>query len=313
MHQRTDNLPHVVVLGALLSILTVGSLQAQVVDTAGLLTRLDPTIHKSRPGPEEIWRVGLHAGVGLDHHMAEGMTGLPGVPNCCDGFYTGSSSSWQGGFLAELPLAGDFSFGWRLALWSMEGGLKRTIREEINADRQLVIGEFVHSVSVAATSGNLDAYIGYRPFGRFSIRAGLQGTYQLSIDYSQEERLEHPEGVVYPNGRRTRLEYNGPVAIAQPLHLAASAGLRYDIPIVPDASWLISGEIGGYYGFTPLLEGTSWRMTGLVLGLALQRVHLFIPDLPDASIDVVLPIRSGPSESLGTERDEDPESLPEDD
>lgn len=318
MHQRTDNLPHVVVLGALLSILAIGSVAAQVVDTTSLLTLTstasDSTFTASpiRSGPHEIWRVGLHVDAGLDHHLADGMTGLPDVPNCCDGFFTGSGTTWYVGLLAELPiLENDLFIGWRLGISMADGGLERTIEEEVNADRRLVLGRFVHTVTATHTSANLDFYLNYRVLGQASVRLGMLGGYRLATEHTQEERLEHPEGVVYPNGRRTRLEFSGPVAIAQPLGVAAAAGLRYDIPIVRDHSWQISPEVVGYYGLTPLLEESSWRMVGLYAGIALQKVHVLIPDLAESELDVIFPIRSTPRGSLGTEADDDTETTPE--
>ena len=314
MHHLTDNLSHVIVVAAFfMAALAIERSTGQVLDPDLAVTSLDTTsTPRTLPGPREIWRGGAYVMVGRTLHTADGITGLPGVPNCCDGFYDGFGSVWSLGLTGEIPLSGhSLRVGWRFGASSYEGLLSRTIEEEINADRRLQIGRFEHSVTTSRFGFSLEPYIAFRPIHAGAVRLGFNAEFMVSSEFSQEERLVSPEGVTYSNGRRTRLEFSGPVEEANALFIGVTGGLQYEFSIDEQDEWRIVPELLGYYGFSEMLDETPWLVHGARVGLSLQRVSLIHPELADESLEVVFPIRSGPTESLGTEEEEGSETGPE--
>ncbi len=314
MHHLTDNLSHVIVVAAIFfAALAIENSKGQVSDST-LVTSLDTTTSPKRmlPGPREIWRGGAFVMVGRTLHTAEGITGLPGVPNCCDGFYNGYGSVWSLGLVGEIPISGhSIRVGWRFAASSYEGLLTRTIQEEINADRRLQIGLFEHSVTSSHFGFSLEPYLAFRPLRNGALRLGFNTEFMVSTAFSQEEQLVSPEGVTYSNGRRTRLEFSGPVEEANALFLGVTGALQYEFSISEDGEWVLVPEMTGFYGLSNMIDATPWLVHGARFGLSLQRVSLIHPELADESLEVVFPIRSGPTESLGTEDEGKAEEGPE--
>ena len=313
MHHLRDNLSHAIVVAVFLAAFAVEPSNGQVIDSI-LVTSLDSTTTpRALPGPKEIWRGGAYVLVGRTLHRAAGITGLPGVPNCCDGFNDGSGSVWSLGLVGEIPFSGHtFRIGWRFGASSYSGLLERTIFEEINADRSLVIGTFHHTVTSSSFGLHLEPYLAIRPIRKAALRLGGFGEFMLSTSFTQEEELVSPGGVTYSNGRRTRLEFSGPVEEANNFFVGVSGAVQYDLSISSDDTWLLVPEISGWYGLSNVIDETPWQVHGLRLGLSLQRVELIYPMLPDEDLDVIFPIRSEPVEGLGTEVDEEVESGPDD-
>ena len=311
MHQHTDNPHYTIVVAAVLFMIgcTFERAQAQVVDST-LNMRLDTTTRRTLPGPEEVWRAGAFVLLGRTLHTAEKITGLPGVPNCCDGFYNGSGATWEIGLLAELPIEGALRAGFRLGVSSYDGQLTRLIEEEVNADRSLVVATFEHSVTSSSFGLDIEPYLAYSPLKNLTARLGFGGEFLLSQSLSQVERLLEPEGITYSNGRRTRLEFSGEVEEANQMFMTVRAGVRYDLGLNRDNTWMIAPELVAWYGLTDMIEDTPWKVHGIRLGASLQRVSWKIPKLPDEDIEVIFPIRSEPTESLGTEVDEEMETGP---
>ena len=313
MHHSTDNPVFAIVVAAVLLIMigcSVERAHAQVVDST-LAMRYDTTTQRTLPGPVEVWRVGAYVLFGRTLHTAAQISGLPGVPNCCDGFFNGSGSTWEIGLLAELPVAGTLRAGWRLGVSSYDGQLSRIINEEVHANRSLVVATFEHSVSASHFGIDMEPYLSYSPLKNLGLRLGVGGEFMLSTSFSQVEHLVEPEGITYENGRRTRLEFSGPVEEANQLFVTLRSGIRYDLSLNRDNTWMVAPEIVGWYGLSDMLDETPWKMHGIRIGASLQRVAWKIPQLPGEDLEVIFPIRSEPIESLGTELDEEMESGPD--
>lgn len=302
MHRSGEKYPHVLIVVALTVVCAVRCSHAQGVDST-LITPIDSATPGSphAAGPKELWRAGLYLGAGQNLHMARGIPGLPGIPSCCPSYEQGSGSHFVAGLLGELPVTSTLRVGWDLIIGSYSGSLVTTQEEEVNADRQLVIATFEHTLSASLLGVGLETYIGYDVTRNLKVTAGLNGSYLLNRSFSQQELLASPEGITFENGKRTRLEFEGDVDQASPLSFAVAARVRYDLPITPDRTWVIAPEICAWYGLTPVIEDVPWTVHGVRIGVSLQRVKYFIPNVPTDPLDLIVPIRTGPKESMGSE------------
>ena len=253
--------------------------------------------------PEELWRAGVYFGLSRNLHRADHINGLPGVPSCCPDYTNGSGIGYSAGVLAEIPFADPWRVGWLLSLASYDGKLQTLEYEEVNANRALVVATFEHTIESNINAIGLESYIGYEVISNLKLRLGLRGDLLFGQNFSQQERLAAPEGITYETGRRTRLEFDGTVSSAAPLHGAVVGGIRYDLPINKNKSWAIAPEISGWYGLTDLIKDVPWSVHGLRLGVSLQYIARRIPRLSTDPVDLIVPIESVPTESTGSERE----------
>ena len=257
--------------------------------------------------PEELWRAGIYLGLSKNFYLADHIKGLPGVPSCCPDYTSGNGSGMGVSILAELPLDKKWRVGWRLSYASLGGELKTQQFEEVNADHDLVLATFEHTLAADITAIGLESYAGYQLMNNLKLMAGLRGDLLAGQGFRQEERLIDPEGITFENGSRIRMSYEGDIADASSLHLGLIGMLRYELEISEDHNWVLAPEAGGWYGLTKLVEGVPWKANGLRVGLSIQYIARDVPDLITDPLDVIVPIESRPGDASGSERDRERE------
>lgn len=254
--------------------------------------------------PEELWRAGLYFGMNRNLHRADHISGLPGVPSCCPDYTSGNGGGIAINALAELPFNDSWRLGWRLSYESLGGTLRTLEYEEVNADRDLVLATFEHTIESSITALGLESSVGFGVWDNFQLFAGLRADFLTGQEFRQQERLAEPEGVTYENGQRVRMEYEGEIQDAASFNLGIIGMLRYDFYINDDHTWVLAPEIGGWYGMTDVVADLPWRIHGGRVGLSVQYIARRIPSLVVEPVDLIVPIESEPGESSGTERDE---------
>ena len=291
------------VLAAIILITATIPVVAQTPDSSSL----SPSLSLTRIIPPELWRAGIYLGVSRNLHRADHIGGLPEVPSCCPDYTSGGGVGFGVSGLAELPLSDAWRVGWRLSFASLSGELRTQEFEEVNADRDLVLATFEHTIDAGISAVGMESYVGYELFGNLKIFGGIRGDLLISQNFRQQEQLVSPEGITYENGSRIRMAYEGDIANASSLHLGLVGTLRYEVPISPMADWVMAPEIGGWYGLTSLVEDLPWQVHGLRLGVSLQYIVRDIPKLISDPVELIVPIESEPGEASGTERDKEEE------
>ena len=221
-------------------------------------------------------RFGFVAGYGFNMHTAD-FRALPGVPNCCPQFESGSGSGPLGGIFSELPLSQSMLLGIRLSYITHDATLTQEEATTVIVGGVEQAGAFTHTVDATLSS------IGIEPTLNVHIVAGLYanvgmrlGTY-LTKDYSQKEEISQPEGVgtfLDSNGNdskaRVRNESSGEIPNAQSFLAQAVGGISYELPLNARRSMFLVPEVSYALSFTDVVDGITWKANGLRAGLALK-------------------------------------------
>ncbi|MFC2131504.1 OmpA family protein [Bacteroidota bacterium] len=204
---------------------------------------------------------------------------LPGIPNCCPNFETGTGNGFSIGMLYEKPLTDNILVGSR-AFFATIGATLSKIEPLISGvivEGQLRDGEFEHIIEADISTAGIEAYAGYKIIDDFMIRTGLRVSNVMTKTYDQVEKLTKPVGygtfldsLKNDSGKRTRNEFADNIPQANSLYLFAFAGLSYDLPMNKSGSLVISPEINFSYGFSPVVDNYDWHINYLSAGIAMK-------------------------------------------
>jgi hypothetical protein len=254
--------------------------------------------------PAERWRAGLAVDARLNLHWADKISGVPGVPSCCPAFTSGTGQGYSFDIIGEIPLTSLLRIGWRAGLTSYNATLRQEIFQEVNYERGIAVGRFEYTVDAEVLGAGLAALVLVEPLDRLFMSVGLRGDYLLSANYQQRETLISPEGILFENGRRVRLESVGQIPEAAALYPSAVGAVRFDLPLNRYETWILAPEIRGSFGLANVLADVPWHMHSVSAGLSLQYIMRRQPELQSSPLDLMVPIESKPAESPGTEKDE---------
>jgi outer membrane protein OmpA-like peptidoglycan-associated protein len=221
-------------------------------------------------------RFGFNAGFGINMHTAD-FRALPGVPNCCPQFESGSGSGPLGGVFTEFALSQSLLIGLRLSYITHDATLSQEEATTVIVNGVEQDGAFTHTVDATLSSIGLEPTLGIRITNGLFANVGLRlGTY-LSKEYSQKEEITQPDGVgtfLDSNGndskQRVRNESSGEIPNAQSFLAQAVAGVSYELPLNSRRSMLLVPEVSYALSFTDVVDGISWKANGLRAGLALK-------------------------------------------
>jgi outer membrane protein OmpA-like peptidoglycan-associated protein len=216
-------------------------------------------------------RYGIFAGYNFNFHSA-GFSNLPGVPNCCPQFESGSGSGPAFGVLFESPLNDKVMIGFRAGYFNRSGLLEKEQQTVISVDQVDQEGYFTHTIDANLTTLSFEPLVSYRVSNHFFVHVGAQAGFFLSASYEQKEEITQPtdRGVFRENGQRTRNEKQGDLPDAAPIQMGLSAGISYEMPLNKERTMLLAPELFFNYGFTDQVQDRDWKVASLRAGVAVK-------------------------------------------
>jgi outer membrane protein OmpA-like peptidoglycan-associated protein len=233
-----------------------------------LLAQPDPA-SDTRP------RYGIVAGVNINRHDAD-IRALPGVPNCCPRFQTGTGIGFSGGVFYQFSIGAPFSIWLRGSYMSHDGSLSEIERETFGVNGEPVAGEIEHSVDAMLGTIGLEPMLDYRITGGLSAMLGARAGFLFRRNYEQREELLTPTTGTFNNGSRIRNADTGIIGQTNRFNGSLLGGLSYEIPLNPKRTMILAPEVLLSYGLTNLVKDSLWKIHSLRIGVALK----FAPD-PD--------------------------------
>lgn len=226
---------------------------------------------------EPFLYIGPYAGLNFNFYNAD-FSKLPGFPNCCPQFTTGSGISFNFGGAINIPLDNQFSLEARLGLSGLNGTLSK---EQIignteirNTTQPFETSNIVDAISEYTIDANLlllglEPYIKYQVIPNLNLNGGLRLGYLMTKTFDQKEVLKSPNDVVFKETQsRSRNEYTDvviPEAKGMQLHLLLGASydleLTKSIKLVPDLR---------YYLPLTKVASVDWSVSQLSLSAALM-------------------------------------------
>lgn len=221
----------------------------------------------------ELWRVGGLFGAGPLDYNAD-MRSLPGIPSCCPGWTDGSGTFYTVGGAFELPLGTDIYFSTRLLFAGFSGTLEVLEEQLVTRDYDTVTATLRHTLELSQPAILFEELIGWRPFDRFRLLAGVRADFMIGGSFHQWEEIAAPEDIRFENDSRVRLDIEGDIPREQRANVAFLGGLRYDLPLQADGSLVLSPEIFYWHGASNLIGARQITMSGLRLGVGVSWVKL---------------------------------------
>lgn len=216
-----------------------------------------------------LLKYGAYGDYNFNIHSAN-FAKLPGVPNCCQNFESGTGSGVSFGGLLGIPFSSLFWLDLRLGYSSRNAILTSQQTTTIITGGNTTEGAFEHQIDATLATVGLMPMISYRPFGGFNLKLGVDGGYLLTKEYAQKEQLVKPESSgTFENGKRTRNEYSGEIPDASSILILGVGGISYEIPLNASGTVNLSPEVMYEYAFTPVVKGVDWSPHQIRMGASL--------------------------------------------
>jgi len=221
-------------------------------------------------------RYGVYGGISVNTHTAD-FRALPGVPNCCPLFESGSGIGPLFGIRYEHPLASSLLLS--IGVDYADGSARLSTREPvaIAAGTEAASGAFEHSIDATIRTLGIEPTVGVRLFNGLLLHAGLRLGAMLGPTYSQREEIVEPVGVGTfldslgnDSGLRTRNESGGDLPDASSVVFQGIAGVEYELPINASRTLMLAPSMSYALAFSDVVSSRSWKANALRVGITLK-------------------------------------------
>jgi outer membrane protein OmpA-like peptidoglycan-associated protein len=197
---------------------------------------------------------------------------LPGVPNCCPKFESGTGMGIAIGALMDIPIDDKIFIELRADYSQHNGTLKRTESTSIGIDGAEALGEFEHKITATLSSAGLTAMFAYSPIKRLSLFAGPRIGFTLQKSYEQSETLVSPSDRGYflgTDSSRVRNVSSGEIQDAQSINFGVELGARYEFPLNRSGNLFIAPELFFRIGMSQVVKDLTWSVHTLHGGISI--------------------------------------------
>ena len=253
--------------------------------------------------------IGLNFDYHLNMHTAN-FQRLPGVPNCCPKFESGSGAGIFAGLFYEYTFVPSVSAMFKIGYNSLNGLLATTETEYISQAGTGVWGEIEHKIDASLASVSFQPVISYYITDYFKISGGLSADMMLTNNFNQSEEIISPKGQVsfidtstgLPSGEYIRNRKDSTIPDASTLMLSAIGSLSYEFQLNKERSLLLVPELSFHYGLSHYVRDLTWTSNSARFGLSLvystAKYRLLEKEVP-GTIDLKLLLAENEIEVLG--------------
>ncbi len=199
---------------------------------------------------------------------------IPGYPNCCPHFESGTGSGVNLGLFVEYRLTNSVSAAIRGGFESMGGTM--TAREQdslttITTSTGVEQARIDHRITAHITNLHLEPQVLYT-FGQgIWLQASLPICSSLRTQFDQIEQLAPDQSGIFNTGLRTRNAFDAQeIPKAMSLYLMARVGVRMDVPLNKKKTLIASPELNYTWLLPRVSQDVEWRIHALQAGVSLR-------------------------------------------
>jgi outer membrane protein OmpA-like peptidoglycan-associated protein len=245
------------------------AIQLLAVAIAGILLS-QSTISAQTPSSTE--RYGLFGGYNINFHSAD-FRALPGVPNCCPKFESGSGGGLAFGAIYEMAISRKFWLTFQAGFATLGATLKRS--EYVPAlrvadDYLFPEAEISHRITAQLSSMGIAPMITANPVGGLRFHAGMEIAFLGAIKYDQVEEMMVDGLVFKENLKRTRNEFSGELGNVSAAQSSIVLGTSLELPLNRSRSMFLAPQALFRIGLTNLTESESWKANSFQFGIAVK-------------------------------------------
>ena len=215
------------------------------------------------------YRYGLILGYNFNFHSAE-FRELPGIPNCCPLFESGSGGGITMGLEFEMPFLEEYQLKFRALYMGVGATLETEEMTKVNINGQDQDRMIIHTIDASLSKISLEPLFTYKLTDKFSLMGGLNLGFLIGASYEQKEELIDSQTGTFENGLKERLVVSGDINETSAIQAALALGMGYEFPLNKENTLTISPEIFYYIGFTPFIADSTWSANTLRLGVAVN-------------------------------------------
>jgi outer membrane protein OmpA-like peptidoglycan-associated protein len=232
---------------------------------------------------QPLYKIGLYGGYNLNMHSAD-FKELPGFPNCCSGFNSGSGGGFNFGALYEQKINEKLDFTIRLGVSNLDAQLvlSKEIGKTLVKNANNSTGVIPEVVKVDYIIDSYLQYFNLNPMAQYHLTSKLNALGGLKIGYlsgnfDQKEVLTQPNNVVFlENGKLVR---NDLLVVKIPdlnkIQLFLNIGLGYDLTLSKGLS--VQPEL--MYNMALLnVSSVSWKANHLSMNAAIK-LNIYPPKI----------------------------------
>jgi outer membrane protein OmpA-like peptidoglycan-associated protein len=208
-------------------------------------------------------RYGVVGGLSINKHTTD-FRALPGVPNCCPLFSSGSGTGPLFGGLFEIPIAPTSLFDIGLNYIDQSATLSESEPVAEAVGGVVTEGSFNHTIDATIHSLNLDLALRHDFLKYLMADVGLRFGLPITKNYSQEEVIAGNTGTFVDSlgndtHSRTRNVNSGVIPNATSLLLSVIAGVSYELPLNADRTLFLVPGISCGVALTNVVSGLTWK------------------------------------------------------
>jgi outer membrane protein OmpA-like peptidoglycan-associated protein len=221
--------------------------------------------------------LGIYGGINDNIHKAD-FSELPGVPNCCPSFETGTGIGYNIGGLLRVPVDLNQSVSIRIGYMTLNGLLKEDEMigntEIRNTQPPYETSDIVKAYSEHSVNGyfgllTFEPTYNWQFWDNFRISAGLLFGYLGSATFSQKEQLISPNNVVFKDTEtRIRNQFDN-VTLQDKNSFQFYGKVSFAYAFKFGKNMNLAPEIGYMLPFTNVYS-SKWKVTPINLTLALE-------------------------------------------
>jgi outer membrane protein OmpA-like peptidoglycan-associated protein len=217
-------------------------------------------------------RYGVTGGASFNDHTAD-FRALPGVPNCCPDFTSGSGSGPYAQAMYELPVSTSFLLSLAANYINHSATLTATepVMASVNGTPTPV--SFKHTIVATLASIGVEPTVAFNAFAGFLVRVGARFAGVTNKSYSQSE-VTDAGTFLDSNGNdtksATRNASSGDIAQVNTLMVHAIVGTEYELPLSSEHTFFLVPAVSYALGLTDIVSGYSWKANDLRAGLGLK-------------------------------------------
>ncbi|MCX7737116.1 MAG: OmpA family protein [Candidatus Kapabacteria bacterium] len=215
-------------------------------------------------------KYGLFLSFGPNFYNAD-FRNLPGVPNCCPKFSSGSGFGYSFGVLYDFYIVENQYIGLRAEFSKYDGILKTTETTNGIIDGKSAEVSFEHLIDAKISSLGLNGFYSNTFYKSLSGHFGLRIGFPLSGTYKQKEEIVKPaDKGTFLDGTRVRNENSGNIPELNGLQLSLNLGFSYELPLNRKKWLFLVPEVFYGYNFTNIVKEVDWNLHYLRFGAAIK-------------------------------------------
>jgi len=229
---------------------------------------------------------GLSSFLNYNIHTAN-FNKLPGVPNCCPNFESGSGLGLAFGLYYELPIAKKISIGANLNYSTLGGLLEVDEIIPIRIGNELIDGVSTHYLDTRLGYVEINPY-GLYQYKDFSFKLGVSLAMNINANYDQKEEITNPnnrgvfvdEETGESTGRRRNVFENSTLSDMNPLLMGINIGIGYDLLLKQDKSLMITPNVNFNYRFNNVHSNLDWTINTISAGISVRyfpKPDIYVP------------------------------------